>query len=366
MSPVTQDRGFDEALAAAVTVSRTPGAQAAVVRRGEVLWTGSAGVADLGGRPVTDETFFCLASLGKTMVAALALHQVERGLLALDAPVSTVLGDDVPGARVVTPRMLLTHTSGYPDLYDNLLRLFPVEEGEGGEDYDPARVFTFELLAAGLREPVAPGEAWAYSNTGYLVLTEVLSRVLGGPGGIEEAWRSLVGDQPGDDQLTLDRSAVSLDRLAHGYDELPDGTFRDPYAAYQPSGVPTDLFGLPFGDGLFAGTAAGTALFLDALFVDRRLLQNATVDLMTTATPQAAAGDDPQQKTYGMGTFETQAAGGRWQGHRGRYAGFSTMGASEQDSGLTLVVLCNGLTEAIPAVQVWEALARATAAGAGG
>jgi D-alanyl-D-alanine carboxypeptidase len=213
---------------------------------------------------------------------------------------------------------------------------------------------------------VAPGEAWAYSNTGYLVLTEVLSRVLGGPGGIEEAWRSMVGDVPGDDQLTLDRSAVSLDRLAHGYGEQPDGTFRDPYAAYQPSGVPTDLFGLPFGDGLFAGTAVGTALFLDALFVGGRLLQTATVDLMTTATPQAAAGDDPQQSTYGMGTFEAQAAGGRWQGHRGRYAGFSTMGASERDSGLTLVVLCNGLTEAIPAVQVWEALARATAGGAGG
>ncbi len=158
----------------------------------------------------------------------------------------------------------------------------------------------------------------------------------------------------------MDRSAVPLDRLAHGYDEQADGAFVHPYAAYPASGVPTDLFGPPFGDGLFAGTAVGVARFLDALFVGGTLLDPATVDLMATPTPQAASGPDPEQRTYGMGTFATSGPGGDWQGHRGRYGGFSTMGASQRERGLTLVVLCNGLTVDIPAAQIWKALAGAS------
>jgi CubicO group peptidase (beta-lactamase class C family) len=78
---------------------------------------------------------------------------------------------------------------------------------------------------------------------------------------------------------------------------------------------------------------------------------------MTTVTPPAAAGEDPEQKTYGMGTFAARGPGGDWQGHRGRYAGFSTLGASQRERGLTLVVLSNGLTDDIPAVQIWQDLA---------
>ncbi|MFZ2013680.1 MAG: hypothetical protein WAV00_07665, partial [Nocardioides sp.] len=100
-------------------------------------------------------------------------------------------------------------------------------------------------------------------------------------------------------------------------------------------------------------------MFLDALFVRGTLLDPATVRGMTTVTPQAAAGDEPEQKTYGLGTFSVLGPGGAWQGHRGRYGGFSTLGASQRESGLTLVVLCNGLTDDIPAVQVWEAVAAA-------
>jgi len=357
---------LDETLTGSLGESRAPGVQAAVVARGEVLWTGCAGRAVLDpAAPVTDDTVFCLASLGKTMLAALVLRLVEDGRLDLDVPVAAVVGADVPGATVVTPRLLLTHTSGYPDLYEapEVKPLLPPDPGsDGGEDYRPDRTFTWATLAPGLREPVDPGTRWDYSNTGYLVLTEVLARVLGGPGAIGPAWSDLAAraDRPlGDDLLTLDRSAVPLDRLAHGYDEQGDGRFVDPYAAHRPTGVPTDLFGLPFGDGLFAGTAMGVALFLDALFVRGRLLRPATVDLMTTPSLPAATADDPEGATYGMGTFRVTTAAGAWQGHRGRYGGFSTMGASQRDRGLTLVVLSNGLTDEVPAVVVWRALADA-------
>jgi D-alanyl-D-alanine carboxypeptidase len=362
--PVSGDLGprLDQALARAASGSTAPGAQAALVRDGQLVWTGTYGLADRdAGTPVTDETVFCLASLGKTLVASLALRLVEEGRLDLEAPIASVAGD-VPGSAVVTPRMLLTHTSGYPDLYDTpeVAALMPPDEDEpgSGSAYDPDRPFTWEMLAPGILEPVDPGARWEYSNAGYIVLTEVMSRILGGAEGITAAWTAVtqrVGTDLTDDVLTMERSSVRTERLAHGYHERADGTLVDAYAGHPASGVPSDLFGLPFGDGLFAGTAVGVAAFLDALFVQRTVLDPETVDLMTTVTPQAATFDDPELCTYGMGTFRTMAAGAVWHGHRGRYGGCSTLGAS--GAGSTLVVLTNCESEAPPVVPIWRAIA---------
>jgi len=357
---------LDLALARAASETTTPGAQAALVRDGELVWTGTHGLADCDtGTPVTQETVFCLASVGKTLVASLALGLVEEGRLDLDAPIASVVAE-VPGSAVVTPRMLLTHTSGYPDLYGTpeVAALMPPDDDEpgSGTSYDPGRPYTWEMLAPGILEPVEPGARWEYSNAGYIVLAEVMSRILGGPEGIAAAWRSVTDGIGGlgDDVLTLDRSCVRLDRLAHGYVEKPDGSLVDPYAAHPTAGVPSDLFGLPFGDGPFAGTAVGVATFLDALFARRTVLASSTVDLMTTVTAQAAAHDHPDLCTYGMGTFRMEAGGAVWQGHRGRYGGCSTLGASDRDGPSTLVVLTNCEADQPAVVPIWRALAAET------
>ena len=353
--------GLDEVLARAASQSTVPGVQAALVRDGVPVWTRTYGLAERDtGVPVRDETVFCLASLGKTLVAALALRLVEQGRLDLDGPIASAVAE-VPGSAVVTPRMLLAHTSAYPDLYDTpqVAALMPPDPDEpgSGSSYDPDRPFTWEMLAPGILEPVDPGTRWEYSNAGYIVLLEVMSRVLGGPAAIATAWTALTDPIDADltDVLTMHRSHVPLDRLAHGYDEHADGTLVDAYAAHPATGVPTDLFGLPFGDGLFAGTAVGVARFLDALFGQRILLDPATVDRMTTVTAQAAATDHPDLRTYGLGTFRMQAGGATWQGHRGRYGGFATVGASHGAG--TLVVLTNSMSEDPPALPIWRALA---------
>lgn len=362
-------RRLDEVFGRVAATSPTPGAQASLVRDGSLIWSSCYGLADVESvTPVVDSTVFCLASLGKTMVAALTLRLVGDGLFALDAPVASVVGSGVPGADVVTVRMLLTHTSGYPDIYGSpeVLALMPPQEGEvgSGSQYDPDRAFTWEMLGAGMREPVEPGARWEYSNAGYLLLGRVLTVALDGPGGLRRAWTALVEPMGGEirltpDRLTMDRAEVDLGSLARGYELRPDGSVVDAYAGLHPAGVPADLFGLPFTDGLFAGTAVGVAGFLDALFGRRALLDSPTVDLMSTVTAQAAAADAPHPdlNTYGMGTFQMSVDDAVWQGHRGRYGGFSAVGATRRADASTLAVLTNAMSDDPPVEHLWRELA---------
>ncbi|AIY18619.1 serine hydrolase [Pimelobacter simplex] len=372
----------DAAFRQAAAATAAPGVQAAVMRQGEVVWTGAHGLADVAaGTPVTDETMFCLASFGKLVIAAAALRQAERGLLDLDAPLRTYLGDEVPGSSVVTTRMLLTQTAGYPDIYTTpqVAPLLPyVAPGSTTPSrYDPDRPFTWSMLAPAYREPVEPGRHWAYSNAGYILLAQVLVAALGGEEAMQDACSAFIHTPVGiptipDRAFTLRRSPDAAALLARGYDPLADGSVRDAYDGHRPRGIPTDLFGLPFGDGMFAGTALGAARFLDGLFVGTAFLHPESIDEMTTPTPQSLADADLTKKAhgYGAGTMIEDVARRRWHGHPGMYGGFSSNGATDLARGVTVVVLANGTwlpdeehPERIETASesVWRALAAACA-----
>ncbi|MFF4381080.1 serine hydrolase domain-containing protein [Kitasatospora sp. NPDC001547] len=355
-------RELDQALERASADVGDPGVQAVLMKDGRVVWSSNRGTANLESRtPVTDRTLFYYASFGKQVIAAFALHQVEAGVLDLDTPISTYLGEEVAGSHAVTVRMLLTHTSGYPNVYADpaVAPLLPFASPGAEDRYDPDRPWSFAMLNAGIREPVEPGAREEYSNTGYLVLGRVLSRTAGGDEALERAIRRFLG-RAGDvkpmteDQITLQRSERALRRFAHGYLQRDDGSLTDVFTAYGATGIPTDMYGMPFTDGLFAGTARGAAQFLDALFVRDRLLSPGTVDAMITPSPQSAAAGG----SYGMGTDRAVVGDRIWQGHRGGYPGFTAQGATDLERGVTLVVVTNRYAlPRSPADVIWERLA---------
>nr|WP_042191053.1 serine hydrolase domain-containing protein [Kibdelosporangium sp. MJ126-NF4] len=351
---------LDETLERAAAQFGPAGVQAVVIRNGRVVWSGKRGKAVIEpSKPVTDRTMFSYASLSKMMLTPFVLSQVENGALDLDKPISTYVGDDVAGSRVVTIRMLLTHTSGYPDLYGDPATqpLFPP-----GKQYDPNRPYTFEMLKAGIREPVDPGKRFEYSNTGFIVLGHVMSKISGGDEAFLRAYRNYIrrAGTPQvpmtEDQVTGERSQRALSRFAHGYTPLDNGTFEDFFTAYGATGIPTDLYGMPFTDGAFAGTATGAGLVLDALFARGQLLRPETVRQMITVTPQSGQTPDG---SYGMGTYQTKSAGHTWQGHGGAYVGFNSMAGTDLTRGLTIVVVVNQLSDKAQADTIWRALTEA-------
>ncbi|MER6671859.1 serine hydrolase [Streptomyces sp. NPDC000983] len=64
--------------------------------------------------PMTEDTVFDLASVSKLFTSILAVQQIERGTLALEAPVASYLPEfAAAGKESMTVRQLLTHTSGF-------------------------------------------------------------------------------------------------------------------------------------------------------------------------------------------------------------------------------------------------------------
>jgi serine-type D-Ala-D-Ala carboxypeptidase len=112
---------FDAArrlLEQAIAEQAFPAAVIEVGNTGQMLWRQAFGrlTYDAESPPATDDTIFDLASLTKVVsTTPLVMQQFERGVLALDDPVSGHIaewrGDDRAG---VTLRDLLAHCSGLP------------------------------------------------------------------------------------------------------------------------------------------------------------------------------------------------------------------------------------------------------------
>lgn len=165
----------------------------AEVRDGDQVWRGAAGVADIDtGRPVSADMRHRVGSITKTFTAAAVLQQVENGRIQLDAPIGRYLPRLVPGepGAAITVRMLLNHTSGLaeylPYAYPSL-KAFPALADTGPQSLDDHRFTRFaatELIEMGVGAPAVGtpgGTPGVYSNTNYLLLSELLEHVTGMP-----------------------------------------------------------------------------------------------------------------------------------------------------------------------------------------
>jgi CubicO group peptidase (beta-lactamase class C family) len=103
---------IDALCEAAVRSGAVVGASVVVIREGRAVWASAYGVGNaLLGTHLTIDSALPAASLGKPIAALAALRAVERGQLALDAPLAAA-AQAIEGAPPVTLRELLTHTAG--------------------------------------------------------------------------------------------------------------------------------------------------------------------------------------------------------------------------------------------------------------
>jgi CubicO group peptidase (beta-lactamase class C family) len=156
----------------------TPGCALLVRRNGATVHARGYGMASLElGVPITPRTVMDIGSTSKQFTAASIWLLAQEGKLSLDDEIQKYLPDLPrlgPGeANRVTIRHLLQHTSGWRD-YTELMSLAGLQE---------EAVTTADDAMAALKRQrggnFAPGTSWAYSNTGYFLLSQIVERVSG-------------------------------------------------------------------------------------------------------------------------------------------------------------------------------------------
>lgn len=166
---------IDKLYADLASAEHLPGLTIGVVLDGKLVHARSFGLSNVERKTaVAADTEFRIASMTKSFVAMAVMKLRDEGKLGLDDPVVKYLpelrGVTLPTADspALTIRQLMTMTTGLPE--DN-------PWGDRQMQIDNAELARF--VGAGLSFSNAPGEAFEYSNLGYVMLGKVVSKVAG-------------------------------------------------------------------------------------------------------------------------------------------------------------------------------------------
>lgn len=307
---MTVPQGIAEEIRTILAANDVPGAAVALAVDGRVVSAG-IGFRDLERtEPLDGEARFYLYSITKTLLAVAAFRFVEEGGVALDGSVQPLL----PELTIETPltvRQLLNHTAGLPDYgampeYHADLKADPGRPRTDGE-------FLERTLRDGLR--VQPGEGWAYSNIGFLLVRRLVKRLT--QGSLRDALAQLVFAPLGLRQTMVAETLADVDDLTPGYSTAldRDGALRDVAPRYHPGWV---------SHGVVISTASEAALIVESLFTGQ-LLRPESLAAMLDAVE--VAGDYPPfvRPGYGLGLMIDSGSSYGWvAGHAGGGPGYST------------------------------------------
>jgi len=269
---------------------------------------------------------FYIASATKPFVAATTISLVEDGVLGLDDPLGKYV--DFPHSTGVTLRHLLSMRSGIPDYTQAYGFTNRVEE-----DLLRRRTrhwSTAELLdiAASANPEFAPGGRFAYSNTNYILLGEVIRAATG------KTWDEVLQERVLD-PLGLERTLLPTDGnepvVAAGHTDLDRDANRDSLAGRPYTTVVTAAG--PAGG--LVSTAEDLTAFAHGVF-GGSLLAETTLEAMTRVERIG------YEREYGLGVSVHQPdLRTRTIGHTGAGIGYSSVLWYAPEHDVAIAVLVN-------------------------
>lgn len=293
-----------------------------LAKNGKVLFRKSYGMADIENDvPNKADTVFRIGSMTKSFTALAVLQLRERGRLALEDPLAKHLPETPAAWRAVTIHHLLTHSSGVPDIS----RAAPYS------DYaDPQRIE--KALEAVKDKPLQfdPGNRFAYSNSGYMLLGRVIEKLSGMK--YEDYLAANILQPAGMIHTGLDRNERILRHRAAGY------VVRDGQLA---NAIQDEMMG-PFSAGGLYSTVDDLLRFDQALSTGK-LVKKETIEKAFTPHVKAAFPppvNDPNAY-YGYGFLVSSVEGHKSVGHGGWVNGFVTDFTRYPDDGMVLIILGN-------------------------
>lgn len=154
----------------------SPGAAVGVFKDGKIIYAKGYGIANLDyDIPMSPQTALRTGSLSKQFIAMAIALLAEQGKLSVDDDIREYLPEIPDYGKPITLSHLLHHTSGIRE-YITLVSLIGKPEGSGYV-YTPDDLLS--MLARQKALDFTPGEKYSYSNSGYFLLAEIISRVSG-------------------------------------------------------------------------------------------------------------------------------------------------------------------------------------------
>ena len=296
----------------------SPGCALGVLKAGELVLERYYGMADLEHSVAhSADSVFDIASTSKQFTAAAILLLSDRGEIVLDDPIQAYLPEIPEYEAPITIRHLVHHTSGIRD-YLGLRHLAGVND----TDYYDMQL-ALDLIARQRGLNFAPGTKHMYSNSGYVLMAIIVSRVSGRS--FDEFCRDNMFEPLG---MTRSRFREDVTRVIPG---LVMNHLRDKKGEFKKTIANDDIVG----DGGLHTTLRDLALW-ERNYIEEKVGGPGFAGRMATpGTPE----DDPER--YGFGLSTSQYRGLKIVSHGGNLTGYSGEFLRFPEHGLTVICLAN-------------------------
>lgn len=303
-----------------------PGCAVGFARDGKLIYERQFGMANLEHNiPINPTTIFRIGSTSKQFVAASIALLSLRGQLNLDSDIHSILPDLPDYGLPVTLRQMVNHSSGIPDYLPIVAAVYGDIEG----NFYPSEK-NREFLYRMNQLEFEPGTRYAYSNSAYVLLAQVVE-VVSGQTMREFANENIFKPLGMHNTHFHDNHRELIENRADGYEDR-DGQ-------WQKNNTNLEVVG----DGGVFSTVEDLVIWYNNFDNNRLPGGQALIDLLSTpatyADAQARYRDWPID--YSFGNMHLEFDGRKLFGHSGGFVGFVAAPFRILATNEIMVGLCN-------------------------
>lgn len=314
-----------DAIFADMDTDHTPGCAVSVMKEGEIIYKNGYGMSNLEHDiPITPDSVFHIASVSKQFTVFAIALLVEQGKLSWDDEIQTHIPELPTYKHKVTLRHLAHNISGIKDQWELLLLSGWRVEGDLVTQRDAMRKI--------INEPelnFTPGDQYAYSNSNFTLLAEVVHKVSG------KTLRDFTDEQifkplnMANTHFHDDHQMVVKNRT-HGYAPAGDKVFKifnPDYAIVGATSLFTTVEDMAKWDKNFYNPIIGKTVGIPEISIAPTL-------------------NDGTESTYARAMFNGTHRGLTTLGHSGGDAGYRTDYSRYTEQDFSVAVFCNTVASA--------------------
>jgi len=289
-----------------------PGCVVAVSQNGKLVVSRAYGSADLErNAPLSTNSIFDIGSVRKQFIAAAILLLVEDGRLSLSDDIRKHFPELPEYGHKITIDHLLTHTGGIRDWTG----LMPLAGGN-------AELLPLILRQRGLN--FAPGEEWSYSNSGYILLADLVTRASRVPFA----------------EFARKRLFEPLGMKMTSYQEELFGVIKNRALGYEKEGNNWKL-DLVTGNERGRGSGAVLSTASDLVIWNDALTSGRLGAYLTEKIQEPAKLNNGRKLGYARGLYVDTRSGDKLVWHSGGAGGYSSLAVRLPEHKLSLAITCN-------------------------